>query len=110
MYIGTLPVASNRATYSQPFTVIDDETGTGFDLTNATIVYEIREPNGGSSLLTATIDLSDATDGKFTASLTATQMRGLDAKQYDVGITVEIASDISQFFAGTQPVIDGVVT
>lgn len=110
MYIGSLPVVSNRATFNQSFEVIDDETGTGFDLTNATIVYEIRDPQSRVSILTADIDLSDATNGIFTASLTSDQMRTLCAKQYDVGCTVEISDEVSQFFAGTQAVIDGVVS
>lgn len=113
MYIGTLPVVSNKATFNQSFTVIDDETGTGFDITNATIKYEIRDPASLSSLLTATnddgIDLSSAVDGIFTVSFTASQMGNLCGKEYDVGCTVEIADEISQFFVARQPVIDGVV-
>ena len=44
MYIGSLPVASNRATYNQDFQLYDDEDDQGIDLTGAVIALEIRKP------------------------------------------------------------------
>lgn len=83
-----------------------DENDDAIDLTLATIVYELRDPATKSTVLSADISIDTTT---FTASLTATQMRGLCAKDYDVGCTIELGGVVSQFFVGTLPVVDGVV-
>jgi|ERR1043166_9666791 hypothetical protein len=114
MYIGTLPLVSNKATFSQSFQAIDSETGTGFDLTGKTIDYALSGPNGESPLLTATnddgIDIDDADEGFFTVNFTSAQMKTLCAKEYDVGCTITEGDEVIQIFVLKQPVIDGIVT
>lgn len=113
MYIGNLPAVSNRETFEQPFEIIDDETGTGFDLTDATIVFEIRDPNSGTRLSATNgsgVSMTDAADGIFVVTFSVDSMRGLCAKEYDVGCTIDITDVVSQIFIGRQPVLDGVVS
>lgn len=114
MYIGTLPVVSNRATFEQAFQAIDADDGSAFDLTGAMITYEIRDPSSCSSILTATnsdgVNVDDADDGIFTVTFTATQMQPLDAKEYEVGCIITVADFTTQYIAARQPVIDGIVT
>ncbi len=114
MYIGSLPLVSNRATFELALQAIDADDGSAFDLTAATITFEIRDPVSCSSILTATnndgVDVTDADDGIFTVTFTATQMRNLDAKEYEVGCTIEVADFTTQYIAARQPVIDGIVT
>lgn len=115
MHAGNLPPASNRATFSLTTTVWDSEAGEGFDLTTATeITWEVRDPSTLTSMLVATIDsgvdVDDADEGIITISFTATQMRTLDPKEYEVGCTVEFADSTQQFIAARQPIIDGIVS
>jgi hypothetical protein len=99
---------SNRESYSESFQAFDD-AGTAIDLevASATIVCEMREPGCGSNIaLTVVID-----DDTFTISLTDTQTRTLTpGVVYEIGCTIEIDDFVSQFFVGTIPVVDGIVT
>lgn len=117
MYIGSLPIASNRATYEVAFSVLDDDTGSGFDLSGFTVSVSVRDPVSKDELLTATndagVDMTFEDDGMFTVTFTPTQMRTLCAKQYDVGITIADDSDadsVTQLFIGVIPVLSGVVS
>lgn len=114
MYIGSLPTASNRATYSQALQIYDDEDNEGVSLADATIVLEVRKPGTTSALLSATNDdgitVTDEDEGQFSLSFTVTQMRTLCAMQYEVGITIEQSGETTQYFIGTLPVLDGIVT
>jgi predicted NUDIX family NTP pyrophosphohydrolase len=114
MYTGSLPAVSNKATYTQSFQVNDSETGALVDLSAATIVFAVRGKNGGSVVLTATnsdgIDMADAADGVFEVEFTDTQMRTLCDREYDVGCTIEISDNVTQYIIGTLPVLDGIVT
>lgn len=115
MFTGTLPPASNRATFTLTMTVWDSEVGEAFDLTDvAEITWEVRDPATLTSMLTATIDdgvnVDDADEGIVTISFTATQMRTLDPKEYEVGCTVEFTDETQQFIAARQPIIDGIVS
>lgn len=110
MYIGSLPVASNRATYSQEFQLYDDEDGEGVSLADATITVELREPGTETALLTGTTTVTDESAGAFTLSFTTTQMRTLCAMQYEIGITIEQNDETIQYLIGTLPVLDGIVS
>lgn len=97
---------SNRETYSESFQALDED-GDAIDLTGATIVCEMREP-GQTSTTALTTSISTTT---FTISLTDSQTRTLCAsKEYDIGCTITIGSVVTQFFVGTLPVIDGIVS
>lgn len=118
MYVGPLPTASNRARYVVAFAVLDAETGDPVDLTDIDVILSIRDTKWPSDtpLLTATdgdgIDMGDAAAGIFELTFSATQMRTLCAKQYDVGCTItadDDAEEVDQFIIGTVSVLDGVV-
>ena len=115
MHIGNLPVASNRASYRQDFQVYDDETDEGIDLTDAVITLAIRRPGCTSPELTATtadgrIVITGADDGRFELTFGDADMRALDQMSYECGITIEQNGDVVQYFIGSLPVMDGVVS
>src|SRR5688572_6647083 len=100
-----LSPVSNREDYSESFQALDED-GAAIDLTGATIVYEFRDGKGGPPTA-ATVTISTTT---FTADIPVATMRGLCAKDYDVGCTIEIDDVTTQFFVGTISIVDGVVT
>jgi hypothetical protein len=124
MHIGSLKPASNRGRYNEIFQLYDTEApDEGVDLTGATITLEIRKSNCSSPEITATngsdaqFVVTDADEGVFELTLTAATMRNLDPGTYEVGITIESADaeangdeTITQYFAGTLPVLDGIVS
>jgi hypothetical protein len=114
MYLGSLPVASNRATYNQDFQLYDEDDE-GIDLTGATITLEIRKPGCSSAELTATttngkIVVTDTDEGQFELTFTASDMRNLDPMTYECGITITQNGETIQYFIGTLPVLDGIVS
>ena len=115
MYIGSLPTASNRATYNQDFQLYDDENNEGIDLTGAVITLEVRKPGCTSTELTATtgngrIVVTDTDEGQFELTFTATEMRNLEQMTYECGITILQNDETTQYFIGTLPVLDGIVS
>jgi hypothetical protein len=115
MYIGSLPVASNRATYSQGFQLYDDEDDEGIDLAGAVIRLDIRKPGGSSAAIRAAIDnnriaVTDQAGGRFELTIEASAMRNLDPMTYECGITIEQNGETIQYFIGTLPVLDGIVS
>jgi hypothetical protein len=114
MYIGALPPASNRGTWRQDFLLFDDETDEGIDLTGASIVLELRRVGCSSPALSATTGngrvVVDTEAGRFEITIAADDMRHLDAATYEAGITVAQNGDTTQFFIGTLPVLDGIVS
>jgi hypothetical protein len=114
MYIGSLPAASNRATYHQQFQIYDDENNEGVDLTGATIALEVRRPGCDSAELSAVLGsglaFADEDEGQFELTFTASQMRNLDPLTYECGITITQSDETVQFLIGTLPVLDGVVS
>lgn len=114
MFMGSLPVASNRATYQQDFQLYDDEDSEGIDLAGATIALEVRRPGCSSPELSAAIGsgitVTDEDDGQFELTFTAMQMRTLDPMTYECGLTVTQNDETTQYFIGTLPVLDGIVS
>lgn len=103
----TLSPLSNRESYSESFQALD-ENGDAIDLeaAGATVVCEMRAPDCGSpTALTVVVE-----DDTITISLTDAQTRTLTAKEYDIGCTIEIDDFVTQFFVGTLPIVDGVVS
>jgi outer membrane protein assembly factor BamB len=115
MYIGSLPPASNRATYQQDFQIYDDEDDEGVDLTGAAITVELRRPDCASGELTATtangkVVVTDTDEGQFELTFTVSDMRNLDPMTYECGITIVQNDETTQFFIGTLAVLDGIVS
>lgn len=103
---------SNREIFSESWNALDDD-GTEIDLTGADIVFCARDPEGGSPVLNASTAAGNITISTvtFTVEFTEAQMRTLCAKEYDVGCTIDRTGDGPvQFFVGTLPIVDGVVT
>jgi hypothetical protein len=114
MYIGALPAASNRGAYRLDFELYDDETDEGIDLADASILLELRRPGTSSIVLSASsgngrIVLAGQAGG-FELSLPASDLRGLDPVTYEAGITITQGDTTTQYFIGTLPVLDGVVS
>src|SRR5262245_27322170 len=113
MFIGSLPAASNRATYSQSFQLYDDENDTGVSLADATIVLDIRRPGSASPEISCSngdgIAVTDEGDGQFELTIAAGAMRNLHPLQYECGITIAQNGETTQYFIGTLPVLDGIV-
>lgn len=115
MYFGSLPAASNRATYQQDFQLYDDEDNEGLDLTDATITLEIHRPNETAAEISATttnglIVVTDTDEGQFELTIPVATMRDLDPMTYEVGITVLQNDETTQYLIGTLPVHDGIVS
>lgn len=114
MYIGALPPASNRGSYTLQFQLFDDETDEGVDLSGASVVFEIRKPGRTSADLSATTGngriavLAEA--GMFELTLAANDMRALHPMTYEAGMTIEQNGATTQYFIGTFPVLDGIVS
>lgn len=114
-FFGSLGMASNRATYNEPFGFDDAETGLPIlqsILLAAEIVFEIADPDCGSILLSAT-----STNGKLTIPqagvvlpyFSRDEMTTLQPGSYPVGITITDVDETEQIIAGTIEIYDGVV-
>jgi hypothetical protein len=103
--VAKIGAVSNREDYVDSWEALDEDDE-AIDLTGATIVYEIRDPVS-RSVTAATVEIETTT---FTATIPVATMRSLCAKDYDVGCTIKIEDVTTQFFVGTLPVVDGVVS
>lgn len=113
MYIGTLPPVSNKAGWSFVREVVDDDTDEPIDLSDATIVFEVRNACGTIKLSATTSNaaITILDTGVFQAAFTADQMKTLCAETYDVGCTVQNGTaEPQQFIIGKLPVLDGIVS
>jgi hypothetical protein len=110
MYTGSLPTISNRADWKFQIGLTDSDTGETIDFTGCTMQIDVRDD--GNCLL-----LSGSTSDKITVPevgvaqiwFTTPDVHGLCAGTYKVGITVTGNGETVQLFAGSVPVVDGVV-
>jgi hypothetical protein len=114
MYQGTLPPRSNKAGWSLVVEVLDDDTDEAVDISDCTIVFELRDPRMITTALSATTDNGKITIGAtgfFTVAFTGDDMKTLIAETYEVGCTItNNDSEPQQLIIGTVPILDGVVT
>jgi len=114
MYIGTFPPASNRAGLAIVREVVDDDTDEPIDLSQCSITVEVRNQRDRRIELSATTangKVAVADTGIFQATFSAAEMRKLCAGTYDIGCTVKNGSEEPyQFFIGSIPVLDGIVS
>lgn len=117
MHTGSLPKATNRQSWSEVFEMIDAETGEADDISDAEeITFAVRRKGCSTPELTLTLGdgitlVDDDTDSKLQVDITVDQMRSLCAPNtYEVGITMLVQGETVQLFAGTWPIIDGVVS
>lgn len=115
MEVRTLEAVSNKATWSEDRSLIDQETGERIDLGDLDeITIQVVEREGGSVVLSGSlsggeIELLDD-DEIFRWTFTASQMSALCAKTYSVGIIATQDEETIQILVGTLPVLDGIVT
>lgn len=125
---------TNRETWTQQFTLTDDDTGDLLDMTGYTIALELRrlgarandQSGYGASydyggindygpVLQASIGSGITVDGTgaFTVQFTSTQMRTLWPDTYSVACVISGTTDGTedmQLFLGRLPVLDGRIT
>jgi hypothetical protein len=112
MYIGAFEATSNRAVWTRTISLIDTVTSEAIDITGCLITMSVRDANK-CQVLSATVGdgIELVEDTAFIFTFSKDQMHSLCAGTYDVGITIADANDdgTSQLFAGTVPIVDGVV-
>lgn len=94
------------------FELLDDDTDEAIDLTGATIVFEVADIGSVElSATTANTKVSIVDTGVFQVDFTATEMRALCAKTYQLGCIVSNGdSEPQQLIIGTLPILDGIVS
>lgn len=110
MYTGSLPTISNRADWKFQIQLVDSDTGETIDFTGCTMQITLRDD--GDSVV-----LSGSTSDKITVPevgvaqiwFTEDDVDGLCAGTLKAGITITGNGETMQLFAGTAPVVDGVV-
>src|SRR5581483_3737253 len=103
MFTGALSPISNRQDWVATFQVADADTDELIDLSAATIVFEVRNPNNGASLILATSDngkIAVVDTGVFQLSIGRAELMPLQADTYDVGCTVAVNGETMQLIAG----------
>lgn len=113
-YQGVLESVTNREDWVVPVEVTDPDSGDPIDITAATITLAVRDQKTKTQALEATvgdgITITDGPGGTFQWAFTESQMHGLCATTYDVGLVIEINAVKTQLFVGTVPVLDGIVS
>lgn len=114
MQTGTLPEASNRATWSGEIAIYDDETDELVDLSALDeITLAVRDLSTRTIMLTGTLSGGQITiieTGIFAFTFTKGQMGALDVtRTYEVGITIEEDDEDVQILIGYLPLLDGIV-
>lgn len=117
MYIASL-TASNRADWIKDISILSTDDNSGIDITSATIVVSVREPEGDNkgyqrlygSTSDGKITFPDPADtSKFRWTFSRDAMAAMPAGDYDIGITIEIDGVTTQAATGKVYIIDGVV-
>jgi hypothetical protein len=113
MITGFLPPTSNRETWQLIFEITDPDTNTAPDLTGATATLGLRPDEQSLCVLTGSTSdghlTIDVVAGTLTILFPDTEMKDLTPGEYDLGISITVDGQTHQFFAGTLPVIDGVI-
>lgn len=105
---------ANNETLIVTVTVIDADTETGFDMSDATITFAIHEHNGHSNIISVTnadgIDDTNAATGVLVIRVESSSMDQLDAKSYDWELHVAFnnGDDVTPA-QGTMNVLEGFV-
>lgn len=113
MFIGALNPASNKATWSVLYQLVDAETDEPIDLSGVSeITIQVRDQRSCSPLLTGKLSSGEVVlvdTGVFRWTFSASQMSTLCANTYDVGCTIEQDGETVQILIGTLPIIDGII-
>jgi hypothetical protein len=112
MYDAQLKPVSNRADWIETIELVDDDTEEIItDLSDVTMVVEVRDPDFRRCLYGTTEDghITFAGFGVIQWAFTRQEMTQLCAGTYEIGITVKRDGITEQELVGSIPVIDGVV-
>lgn len=104
-----LSPVTNAETYEESWSAID-ENGDEVDLTGATITFNVQDKCGSSVLSASTNDGITINTTVFTVRFEVSSLTGVDPKDYNVGCTILLDGDTTQFFRGTFTVLDGYMT
>ena len=89
------------ATFSQVFQVTD-ASGTAITLSSYTVAMQGRRRHQDSSVdASFTCAVTDAQNGKFTVSLTATQSAAIPANKYFYDIEITTGTTVTRLIEGT---------
>lgn len=114
MYEATLEPISNREDWIGTLELIDDDTGEVVtDLEGVSMVLEVRERRTQCVVLSATTDngkVTDAGGGILEWHFTLTDMTGICAGSYLLGITLSRDDLTSQQLIGVVPILDGITS
>jgi hypothetical protein len=108
--IGSFAPQPNAAEFSEYIEVLDDETGTAWDLSTSLIEMEVRDQRGCRRLYGSTSDGKlGLLDEGFDFSFQASEMRQLCAGSYvvNVRITDSITGAVTEPIIANLPVIEG---
>lgn len=114
MYQANFEPVSNRADWAQTFEIVDDDAGTIItDFTGVSVTVELREPGSCYARLSASIDngkIADQGNGILEWLFPRSEMTGLCAMTYEIGVTIERDDFTTQYLIGTLPIVDGIVS
>lgn len=111
MYTGSLPTISNRADWKIQIQLIDSDTLKTIDFTGCTMEIAVRDENRCVKLHGSTSDkITVPETGVAQIWFTEDDVDGLCVGTYNVGITITGNGETMQLFAGSVPVVDGVVS
>lgn len=89
MFMGALPPASNRATWSVLYELVDSDTDEAIDISGANeITVHVRDQRSKSPVLTGKLssgEVAHVDTGIFRWTFSASQMSALCANTYEVG-------------------------
>ena len=115
MFTGRLAAVSNRQTWIEQVELTDKDTGTAIDLTDNSIVVEVRKTGCSTPTLTATTANgavtfpSGASAGIFQWLFAESSMDDLDPGRYEVRVTSTVDAVTTQLMIATVDVLDGYV-
>lgn len=108
--LGSFAAAPNAADWSEYVEVLDDDTGTAFDLTNTLIEMEVTDRDGCRRLYGSTTDGTvDLVGDGFEFTFAATRMKDLRAGSYTVNIrlTDSVTGTVAEPAIALLPVLEG---
>lgn len=108
--LGSFIAAPNAADWSGYIEVLDDDTGTAFDLTSALVEMEVTDQDGIRRLYGSTADgaIDLAGDG-FEFAFASTRMKDLRAGSYTVNIRItdSVTGFVAEPAIALLPVLEG---
>lgn len=110
IHLGSFERTPNAADWSGYVEVLDDDTGTAFDLTSALIEMEVTDQDGIRRLYGSTADGAlDLVGGGFEFAFVSTRMKDLRAGSYTVNIRItdSVTGYVQEPAIALLPVLEG---